>query len=140
MKLFTAAEIKSARAKEEARDLARIEGLREALSVAQTKLNDLHDKFNADLARQRVIWAKEEEEHEKRIATLKAEIILLLKEKGVVPIESGEQNLDNVSNLLMERLDEVGEREVNVLEREKKVELREAALQKEREFIKSIYP
>lgn len=168
MKLLKPDEVKALKESELSKDLARTEATKNALKAAQTDLSTVEAKFEVALANQHVTWAKEEEEHNSKIVALTDEIKKLEAKRDslLIPIEEREKKshdllvsaeatyqeasvakqkadtvlLDNerMSDLLTEKLDEVGERELSLKEWENKLELWQKSQDAEREQIKKL--
>lgn len=151
MKLLTPAEVKSANEGAIAKTAIRTEATRKELATTETRLNEAEARFDATLANQRVVWAKEQEEKMANIVSLRMEIDRLTRERDQlrIPIEleakkahdlytEAEEalhkanqiriNNEEVSQLLQEKLDTLTERETNLEEREQKLSIKEKAV------------
>jgi len=167
-KLLTPAELKSARDADVARDRSRIDATKKALGTLETQLNDAEAKFQMTLANQGVKWAKAEEEAMHRIDALKREIADLEKQREALRIPMADEEKrahdlfkqaedvyaqatktkqeaealklgnDITSEMLTSRLDDLTGREVDLLHRQEKLDVREQGLSMERENIKKL--
>lgn len=168
MKLLTVNEIKNSKESELIKDTARIEASKSALRTVEMQLNDAEAKFDVTLANQRVKWAKEEEEHMKRIQELETEIKQLEKQRELllIPIESDRkkaydlfieadkvlnqavqreheasqrnEEIEALQDLLQKKLDDVGDRDMQIAFREQQILVKEKGLAEERESIKQL--
>lgn len=138
MKIFSPKETKDHKEEEIARDILRVQTVREALKKSQTELDDTNARFEIALANQRLRWTQEESEAIARISELNREIRDLEQRiLRFVPIESNGSKVDNLEELLQDKLDEVSERESNLDFREKILIIREAAVALEKSDISS---
>lgn len=168
LKIFKPEEIKAARETELARDIARTNVVKQTSLEATRQLDDLESRFEIALANQRVRWAKEEEEKTTHLAQLDSEIRAKEKERDELlsPIEEKRKKAENLyqeAEIILEsarkakneadtikaeneelqekleaKLDEFSEREVDLLQREQKGDIREQSLIAERESIKRL--
>ncbi len=159
MKLFSTEEIKSSKATELARDIRRTSEIKEALDKARTELNDANAEFDSVLANQRVKWAKEQESAMVVIKDLQMEIDQLqrVRQQLLIPIDLEKKRADNIvieANVLMtaaidkqkyademaeklqDHLDEVGEKDEALEQREKRLFVKEEGLKEQAKITK----
>ncbi len=120
LKLLTPQQNKDASREQELRQILRNQELEKITKATLLKFNNAQAEFNAMLAENRNKWASEEREHEERVKQRQQELEAL-------------GNVETMAELLQDRLDEVGEREQNVLRREQAMQALEATL-------KGLYP
>lgn len=144
MKLLSPSQNKDARQTELTRQLLRAKEVEEIVNSTNLKLAKSEADFNASLARNRTIWAKEEEEHAKRIKEMEEEVAILQakKDQALIPIEmykkeadslmlEAKQVFDHVKNkeieneqlkeILEEKLSELSDRENSIKEQEQRI-------------------
>lgn len=161
MKLLSPVEIESRKQTEITRDIARTESVREALSDAQLELNQNEANFDVSLARQREVYIKMEIESLEKLDEIKKEIEIAEKrrEKALIPIDDvskkaydnlqrsesilKEADLQKVKNeeiekLLIEKLDDVGAKEIDLNDREQKIVVKETAIKDQTSQIKTM--
>jgi len=159
MQLFSAAEIKSSKESELARDLLRTKSIKEALDKVRTELNEANASFDLALANQRVIWSKESEEASEKLKGLLKEIDEAQKTRDrlIIPIDLDRQKADNMikeandllvevnnkkkdveelSDILEKRLDEVSERDEELGNRERRILSQEKGISDQQKVIK----
>ena len=138
MKLLTLNQIKEKKDEQIQRDILRTKELDKASEQARLNLAKAEADFNATLAKNRTLWANEEHEHSERIKEMSSEIQVLEKRKEIAlepvyllqnKLEKRLNDIDVTSTQLKEKeaynedlrskledkLDEVGEREQDVL-------------------------
>lgn len=151
MKILTPATTADLKAQEQSRDLLRAMETRELTKEINIERANADADFQATLAKNREVWAAEELEHAERkremgkeIEQLEAERISLLVPVGIISggaenrldeaiefmrkLREREENVDILTEKLMDKLDEVGEREQTVRQREQKAQLREMGI------------
>lgn len=168
MKLLKTDEIKSATVAQNFKDVIRTQQVKETLKEANTQLDDVEMKFETTLAKQRVLWAKLEEEALKKLKELEEEWTIKKSsyETMLVPIEELDRKSHNLfqeaerilesaraksreaeqakadaeelKELLTEKIDGLTECEDLVKEREVKMELERLTLDHEREDIRKL--
>ncbi len=168
MKILEPAQIRQASESERVRDIARTESIREALDKARRELNNVNAQFEVTLANQRLRWAHEEKEATERLEDLRKETEELIKkrEAALIPLDSEKKKAHDLFNeaeavllsareqkressrleseaehlkaLLEEKLDELSDRESILVEKEKKLKVRELAVDEERNIIKKL--
>lgn len=165
MKLLTPKEVADRKQAETAKDIIRTKEVKETLESLTKDLNETEARFNVALANQRIRWVKEEEGYLERLSSLKKEIDVLEKQKkeACIPIEERERKsydllnaaesafkeslekgkkadermneVEQMADMLQKKLDDVYEKETELEEREKKVLVRELAVEDERKMI-----
>lgn len=161
MKVFTPKEIQETKGQQTAKDIARIQTVREALSKAQTELNTNDAAFNLALANQRVRWTREEEEATNKIALLKMEVkdleekkkVLLspiekIKEEATLMVQEAQKSLDDVhikeeevqkmSEALSDKIDENSEWSEVLSQREEQIVIKEKNILEQDTMIKQL--
>lgn len=161
MKLLTPEEIKTSKASELARDVRRTQDIKEALDKARTELNNTNAEFDSVLARQRVVWIMEEEKALNKIKELQVEIDALNRQKQqlLIPIDIDRKRADNIvieanaimaaaiekqkyademAETLQDHLDEIGEKEEALEQREKHLFVQEKGVQEQIKIVKEI--
>lgn len=145
MKLLSQKEVQDRKQAEITRDIGRTQEVKEVLETVTKQLEEANAKFNVVMANQRIRWALEEEEHIKKILSLKKELALLESRKQDVPYEIDEvksydkdTEADEIADLLQDKLDDVSEREQSLDEREQLLFIREKACREERDMIARI--
>ena len=156
MKQLSLATTNDLKAQEQARDLIRAEEIREITKEINIGRANADADFQATLARNRTVWAQEELDHQRRkiemdkeISKLEAERLSLLIPIGIIGKGAGsrmeeavnflaslkerEKNVDELTELLQDKLDSVGEREETVRTREQRVELKEMGVKNQYE-------
>lgn len=148
MKLLSPSELRDTKAQDTAREILRTKEINKASDEARKKLANAEADFAHMLEGQRARWLKEESDHSKDVAERQAELRVLeaRRQKALEPIEILEKKVqdtlqeaqialqsvlkreDDATDLyerLQTALDAVGAREVDVLSREHKAEVRE---------------
>lgn len=168
MKLLSPKEVTDRKQAEVIKNVARTELVQEALNSKIKELEEAEARFNLALAGQRIRWSQEEEAALQKINELRGEIVALEKKKKelLVPIEEREkksyalfieaekaldvarQNVQDteklkteqelVADTLQDRLDNVSLREADLDLREKKLVVRELAVEEERGNIRKL--
>lgn len=152
MKLLLPNENKDLREQENVRQILRTQELEKAAREARLKLADSQADFNNTLALNRQKWALEEEEHRQRVNERKAEIDALEAKRmnAMIPIDiikaSAEEQLadaehyaksvrereeyaEDLAEKLQDKLDEVGQREQDVNQKTRELEIREIGIE-----------
>lgn len=168
MKILSPKEVTDRKQAELVKDIARTKDVKETLETMTSNLAEAEAKFNMALANQRIRWSIEEGDHIKRIKDLEENVKVLeaKKKEALIPIvereeksydllnaaeltfneaikknnqaeKIGEDN-ERTADLLQDKLDGVYEKETELEEREKKVLVREMAVEKERDLIKKL--
>lgn len=116
MKLLSPQIIKDTKAQEVAIGILRTKELNEAASVARRNLADAEADFKTTLARNRVIWAREEDDHSIRVEEMNKEIEVLdnKKSSALVPIEIYKKQAEDLMNEAKNALEMVKTREDEV--------------------------
>jgi hypothetical protein len=161
MKLFSPPENDAKKQSEVARDVARIEILREEIVKAQKELGETKAKFDLTMAEQRQFWAKEEQEHLVKIDKLSKEVKVLEERQRVslFPIAAAERKAydylekskqtlldsqlqkeknEELEELLQDKIDSLTDRETDVTHREEKAKVNEANLDYQRLQVKAL--
>lgn len=168
MKLLKPEEIKSAQESQNFKDVIRTQQIKENLKSANTELDDIEARFQTTLSKQRVIWAKEEEQRLKTLSELDDQIKAKTAERDnlLIPIEierkkahdlfqEAERTLESariketesekikvhcedLQELLTSKIDSLTGREQDVSVREQKAVLERESLDHERESIKAL--
>ena len=143
MKLLTPLANKEVRQNEDLKKIIRAKELDDVINKKNIELARSEADFNATLARNRAKWALEEEEHAKRLKDMEAELKPLeqRKQQALIPIEvykqqadvkmleaekylqtllTREAEIDDLKELLDEKLTEVSDRENQVAMEEKR--------------------
>lgn len=151
LRLLSPKQVGEAKSLELSRDVLRIKETKEATDKVNKALANAEVDFNNALARNRLQWGEEEQKHLEIIAKMSEEISLLKieREKALIPIEvdrkkvedrakeveesrlinlKKEEENEQIATLLEEKLSEVGEREVKVLEQEDSLAARKNGL------------
>ena len=152
MKLLDPIVNKDLQGQEQARQILRTQELEKAAKEARLKLADSQADFNNTLALNRQKWAEEEEEHRQRVNERKTEIDVLEAKRmnAMIPVDilkaSAEEQLADAENYaksvrereeyaedltakLQDKLDEVGQREQDVTQKAKELEIREIGIE-----------
>lgn len=159
MKLLSPSAIKDTKNLELTREILRTKEINEVSEKSRKELAQAQMDFNNALADFKERWAKEEEEHDKRMVEMKAEIQVLedKRKQALIPIsiemdkanrlldeakgrlsQVKEKEVENqeTAEKLQDRLDEVGQREQDVKFKEKKLEFQEQGIIQQTQFIK----
>lgn len=168
MKLLSPKEVTDKKQAELVKDITRTKEVKTELEKKTSELAQVNAQFDVALAGQRMRWASEETEALHRLDAIKHEVEVLEKRKIELlsPIEErekksydllnaaestfteaqkkmqavetiGEEN-ERTAELLEDKLDGVYEKETELEEREKKVTVRELAVEEERALIKQL--
>lgn len=160
MKLLTPSQIKTAKDIDVAREILRNKEYDEAAERSRKNLARAEADFASALAWQKEKWAFEEKEHAKRVIEMTQEIDILeaKRHKALEPIELIQNRADNelrearellisvktredeveeMKELLENRLDSVGERETNVVMKEAKAESLLKGAQQQQEMVQN---
>ena len=156
MKLLTPQAVKDVKSQELARNVLRAKETEEAINKINQRRAEAEETFNLALARNRELWAKEEAEHQKRKKEIEFEIDKLEAKKlnALIPIDiikiSAEDKMKEATEFLTnlrvreqvaeetlekleDKLDEVGEREVTLKEKEKQFLLKQEGMARQEE-------
>lgn len=159
MRLLTQKEVGDAKAAELQRDLLRTTELNEQADQIRVKLSQAEADFSATLARHRTEWAQEEGEHAKRVTEMTKEVEslerrkeialepIILKERDADNLLKDARNLLNAARLretdaielgetLQDRLDELGEREQNIIANESRARMMVQGAERQQEQVK----
>ncbi len=160
MKLLTPSAQKDETQVELSRDVIRVQEVKKVVEDWNKKLAKAEADFSLMLAGQRDRYALEELEHEKRVKEMKQEVdtleakkyaalvpINILKEGGVNRLEEAEKfmaslrkredDAEELTERLEEKLDEVGERELVVKNEQRRLRLLQEGVERQQDFIKS---
>jgi hypothetical protein len=152
MKLLTATESKDLKEQQRVRDILRTEEIEKAAKEARLRLANAEADFNTTLARNRDQWAKEEQEHSTRIEEMSNEIRILeaRKEVALEPVyelkkryeaelaevqrvlaitNKKQQDNEELSEHLQDKLDEVGGREQDVLREIQRLQIQKEGIE-----------
>jgi hypothetical protein len=158
MKLLNPAQTLDIKAREETREVLRMQEYNKATEKARHNFNQAEADFNLMLAGQRQRWANEEKEHEKRSKEMtdetkrleiaraiamqpieqlqkEAEMTRLEANKLVEELEEKQAECDELNERLQDKLDSLGEREQNVLIAEQRNKLMQDGNEMQRENI-----
>jgi len=158
MKLFTPVEVLTTKEKQTEINLKRAITVDSALEVKRKLLNDIQLETDIALARQANVLAEEKEAQSVKIRELKSEVINLeqRKKEALIPITAKWQELEEYNSkvkaekleidmlrvkyqvnleLLEEKLSEVGERELNVIDNEKRQKIAQWGIESQKEVI-----
>jgi hypothetical protein len=138
MKLLSPKELNAAKESNKVKEILRVKELEEESDKVRKELANAEADFNSSLARNRNKWANEEQEHTKRVNEREQEL-KILEEKRLellVPVDiitkgaknrleeankfletlrEREAKAEELSEILQDKLDEVGEREQDVI-------------------------
>lgn len=154
MKLLTPQQVQNIKQSEQIRDILRTKETDAAAERSRKALAQAEANFNGTLARQRHIWATEEEEHTKDIKIRQKEVDELetRKAKALIPIElykaqadsymaeakhifeqakKREDDAEELSEKLQDKLDELGSREQDIVLAERDLVLKQAGLDRQ---------
>lgn len=158
MKLFTPTQTKTLYTNKQAEDIEKIAYLTKTLNGLQRQINDANEQFNKRLAEQRTLYSGEKEKYQQELKDLQEEVVKLRKErkkllepisktlletentlqeakKRAQTLESRENELTDTIEKLQAKLDDVGQREMDIQERAKKLKIREEATEKEAKMV-----
>lgn len=144
MKILSQTELKKSKDTEVARTISRVETTREALETARKQLEDTEAQFDMALKNQHLRWANDETEAVARMQVLYDEVAVLEDKKKtlLIPIgkiedlannklneanqrlqeaEDKKRYIDGLTELLEQRLTDVGDRSDYLDEREAKI-------------------
>lgn len=161
LKLFTVQENDSLKQSQNARDIARIEMVRETLIKEQKNLDNLKAGFDLTMAEQRKYAAVEEEKFLRKIESLNKEVKILEERQRVAhfPIDPAERkaydNLqrsrkiledselqksknEDLEEALQDKIDSLSERELELDKRDQKTKIGESNLDYQRLQIKAL--
>lgn len=116
MKLLSPKEVRDANQGELTKQILRAKETQEIVDETNLKLAKAEADFNAMLAKNRVIWAKEEEEHSLRLQEMKKELKSL-------------EEQEELQELLETKLSDVADREQKVAEEEKRQKIAKEGLE-----------
>lgn len=159
MKLLSPQEVREQKTQEIARNILRAKETEEVTRKINQNRAKAEADFSSALAHHRELWAQEEEEHRKRKEEMQSEIDTLEAKKlnALVPINilkvSAEDKMkeatDFLANLrkrendteelkerLEDRLDDVAEKETELLDKERKLSLRQQGIERQEENIR----
>lgn len=158
MKLWSPSEAKSLKDQDLTRSILRVQETERVIKDTNMRLAKSQAEFQEMLARNRGQWAKEEEEHNKRVKEIQREIdeleakklnalvpINILKdavtndmkdaERFLAQLREREANVETLTETLEDRLDEVGEREQNVKKQEISLALKKQSIDRQSEVV-----
>lgn len=158
MKLFTPTQTKTLYTNKQAEDIEKIAYLTKTLNGLQRQINDANENFKKLLTNQREIYGAEKEKLQAELKKLNAELTILRRERKKLlkpigeyraetekalleateraqSVESRENELTYTIEKLQAKLDDVGQREMDIQERAKKLRIREEATEKEAKMV-----
>lgn len=160
MRLLTPSNVRDIRQEELRIEAVRINELNDASEKARKNLANAEADFSDALAGQRQRWADEELAHSKRTAEMQAELTILeaARAKALEPIEimrtKAEKQIEEasamwadvmaqdraneeVAELLQDKLDAVGQREIDVAQAERQLKLQQESARKQYDSIQA---
>lgn len=140
------------------REVLRTQEVNKASQKARLDLANAEAEFQATLARNLILWAEQEEEHQKRVEERKVEINKLevrklnmlvpfgiLKEgtddrmknaeKFLKELVDREENVEILTEKLENRLDEIGQKDQDLRQKERALALKEEGIKRQSESI-----
>lgn len=158
MKLFTPTQTKTLYTNKQAEDIEKIAYLTKTLNGLQRQINDANENFKKLLTNQREVYSSEKEKLQDELKKLNAELTILRRERKKLlkpigeyraetekalleateraqSVESRENELTYTIEKLQAKLDDVGQREMDIQERAKKLRIREEATEKEAKMV-----
>lgn len=158
MRLLTPNQTKDLQSEEQVLKILRTQETEEAAKRANMGLARAEADFAATLARNREIWEQEEKEHAKRKKEMAQEVLELEEKRSqaLIPVsllqdkadkkmreaeefskelKVREDGIEEIKDILEDRLDEVGEREVAADKREKSLDLRTQGIERQSKMI-----
>ncbi len=159
MKLLTPQSVKDLKSQDLARGILRAKETEDAIKKINQRRAEAEVSFNSALARNRELWAKEEQDHQKRKTELQFEIDTLEAKRlnALIPINiikiSAEDKMKEATDFLTglrlrervveetterleDKLDEVGEREITVKNKEKELLLKQQGIERQEENLR----
>jgi len=160
MKLLTPQAIKDVKSQELSRELLRSKETEEAIKKINQRRIEAETDFNTTLARNRNKWAQEEEEHANRVKEMDAEIRILeeRKKQAMIPIQmykdqadvllaeakealdraiNREQIAEETQDLLENKLDDLGDRELAIDKAERAIKAKQAGILAQQEQVRA---
>lgn len=160
MQLLTPQAVKDLRGGEQVREALRIKETQEAIKKLNMNLANAEADFASTLARQNKEWAKQEEDHAARVKEMQKEIETLEEKRRIalIPVETlkkeaselmqlakdsleknkaKESELEDIQMHLEDLLDEAGARKIDLLEFEKRLDVREKGIGQQAEQSKN---
>jgi len=160
MKLLLPYQVRDAKNIETAKEILRIQEINKISEEVRLKMAKAESDFQETLEKQRNIWEAGRKEQEDKILELTKEIAYLeeRKSQALIPIEvyetqakdklieaekilslykEKENSVDKLQEILEQRLDDIGEREQNVLKEEKRLKLIQEGIVSQQEFTKN---
>src|SRR5574343_552495 len=158
MKLFTPTQTKTLYTNKQAEDIEKIAYLTKTLNGLQRQINDANENFKKLLTNQREVYSSEKEKLQDELKKLNADLTILRRERKKLlkpigeyraetekalleateraqSVESRENELTYSIEKLQAKLDDVGQREMDIQERAKKLRIREEATEKEAKMV-----
>lgn len=144
LKLFTPQEAKSANSAQNTRDVLRTREIKKMMEKSHTELAKYEADFSAMIARHKEKWAQEEQNHAIRTAEMGQEVRALEERRkdALIPIEIEKQKADTMIDEATKRLGEVEKKERDndelkdvLMQRIEDVSERESAVKDEEEKI-----
>lgn len=160
MKLLPLKEVKEQKSLQTQRELLRIQEMDKASGLARRNLATAEADFQQTLAKNLHQWEEEEKAHIARGEEMRAEIAVLeaQKSKALEPIESmkktaeiavleaqktlhrvqeKEERIDELSDLLQSKLDDVGARESDCLMREQRIRSEQQGIEDQQAMVRA---
>ena len=151
MKLLPLQQLQDTKARELEREALRTKERNEAADRSLKRLAQSEADFQLMLAGQQARWAREQQDHQKLAAEMTKEVYELeeRREKALIPVKieeekaqealrkasetlksalQREEEAEQLSEALQDKLDAVGAREQDLLQKEKRAEVKEGAL------------
>lgn len=157
MKLLSQTEIKQRKDAEIVRDITRLKTTKEALAKSRAELDESNARFEIALANQRRRWIDEESEATKRLESIekkikeqelalipiaeereKAHNLFIDAEKVLSRADKMEEELEQSTLLLEEKLDAVSDFEEELKQREIKLQIKEEAVEERSKVVENL--
>lgn len=158
MKLLTPVQVKEQKAREQQLEIIRAQEYQKVADKSRRNLADAEASFNLMLATHRTRWATEESDHAKRMVEMTKEVEMLENRKikalepvlerenrAVEALEEAKEHIatlklkeadnDDLKERLEDKLDEVGQREQDVLLWETRIKMQNETLKRREEYI-----
>lgn len=130
MKLLTPTQSRDARQDELTKQIIRAQEVQEVVKRNNLRLAKSEADFNASLARNRLIWAAEEE-HAERLKAREKELSLL--DERI----KGRQAIEDMQEALEEKLTELADREMQIEMEEKTQQVAKMGIESQRKMMQS---
>lgn len=158
MKLLAPSATKDLKSLEVTRELLRSQEMQKVADKTRKELANAEADFNQTLAKNRNIWAKEEEEHSNRIREMDSEIKVLEREKQIAlepieifrkqatdellkatalkeKLEIKEKEIETLDEKLQDKLDKVGQEEEDNLKESQRLELQKQGIESQKQAV-----